>query len=160
MRSAIQGVDPELPLRRIETVEEIVAEDLKQDRLVAELSAAFGVLALLLSATGLYGVLSFSVARRTPEMGIRMALGATPSRVRAMVLRETTRIAALGTLFGIPASLAAARLIESLLYGVTPSDALTIGLAVAVMSTVAAAAGYIPAGRAARVQPLTALRYE
>jgi ABC-type antimicrobial peptide transport system permease subunit len=128
--------------------------------LVTELSTGFGLLALVLSATGLYGVLSFSVTRRTSEMGIRIALGATPSRVRALILRETGRMAMLGTLLGILASLAAARAIETLLYGVLPADALTIAATVAVMGCVAAAAGYWPARRASRVEPLTALRYE
>jgi predicted permease len=160
IRQAIQSVDPEIPIGRVETIDEIIREDLRQDRLVTELSTGFGVLALLLSATGLYGVLSFSVTRRTSEMGIRIALGATPERVRALILRETGRMALLGTLLGILASLAAARTIESLLYGVIPADALTVAAAVMVMGCVAAAAGYLPARRASNVEPLAALRYE
>jgi predicted permease len=160
VRQAMQAVDPQIPLGRVETIGEIIAEDLRQDRLVTELSSALGVLALLLSATGLYGVLSFSVTRRTSEMGIRMALGATPARVRGLVFRETGRLAFLGTLLGILASLAAARTIEGLLFGVVPADTLTIAAAVALMGAVAATAGYLPARRASCVQPLTALRYE
>jgi predicted permease len=160
LRQAVQSVDAEIPIGRIETIDEIIAEDLRQDRLVMELSTSFGLLALLLSATGLYGVLSFSVTRRTSEMGIRMALGATPARVRMLVLHETSRMALLGTLLGILASLAAARTIESLLYGVPTADALTVTAAVTVMGCVAAAAGYLPARRASKVEPLAALRYE
>jgi predicted permease len=160
LRQAIQSVDSEIPIGRVETIDEIISDDLSQDRLVTELSSGFGLLALLLSATGLYGVLSFSVTRRTSEMGIRMALGATPARVRALVLRETGRTALLGTLLGILASLAAAQTIESLLYGVMPTDALTVAAAVTVMGCAATAVGYLPARRASNVEPLTALRYE
>jgi ABC-type antimicrobial peptide transport system permease subunit len=160
MRQVIQSVDPEIPLGRIETIDEIISEDLRQDRMVTELSTSFGLLALLLSATGLYGVLSFSVTRRTSEMGIRIALGATPRGVRTLILRETGRMALLGTLLGILASLAAARAIETLLFGVMPADALTIAATVTLMGGVAAAAGYLPARGASHVEPLTALRYE
>ena len=131
-----------------------------QERLFARLSSFFGLLALVLACVGLYGMISYAVARRTNEFGIRMALGAEPHRILRMVLREGLTLLFLGIIIGVPAALAATRLIAAMLYGLKASDPTTILAAVGVMAVVAALAGYIPARRATRVDPMGALRYE
>jgi ABC-type antimicrobial peptide transport system permease subunit len=131
-----------------------------QERLVATLSLFFGLLALLLACIGLYGVMSYDVARRTNEIGIRMAMGANANRVVQLVLRETLGWVALGLMLGLGAALMTTRWVESLLFGLKPSDPLTIGLAALILLAVAAIAGYLPARRASRVDPLVALRHE
>ena len=147
-------------LTDIATLNEQVDQSLLQERLVAMLSLFFGLLALLLACLGLYGVLSYDVTRRTHEIGIRMALGADAQRVVQLVLRETLGWVALGVTLGLGASLATTRLVESLLFGLKPYDSLTMGLAALVLLTVGAVAGYLPARRAARIDPLVALRHE
>ncbi|MEJ7617876.1 MAG: FtsX-like permease family protein [Pyrinomonadaceae bacterium] len=129
-------------------------------RMGALLLGAFGLLALLLAAIGLYGVMSFSVARRTREIGIRMALGARGADVLRLVLRESMTLVALGIALGLLASLAATRLLASFLYGVSTTDPATFGGIAAILAAVALAASLIPARRASRVDPLVALRYE
>jgi ABC-type antimicrobial peptide transport system permease subunit len=131
-----------------------------QERSIATLSLIFGLLALLLAAIGLYGVMSYDVVRRTHEIGIRMALGASARRVVQLVMREMLGWVVLGGALGLGAALATTRLVESMLFGLKPRDPLTIGLAVLVLLVVAAVAGYLPARRAARVDPLDALRRE
>ncbi len=131
-----------------------------EDRLIAQLSTFFGLLALLLACIGMYGVMAYAVARRTNEIGIRMALGAEQRDVSWMVLRETLRVVALGLEIGLPVAFAGARLIASQLFGVGPADPAALSLATLLLTAVAALAGYIPARRAARVDPTVALRYE
>jgi predicted permease len=131
-----------------------------EDRLLAKLAAFFSLLALLLVSMGLYGVMSYDVARRTHEIGIRMALGARRRDVVGLVMRETMLLGAIGVIIGLSVALGATRLIESRLYGLTPNDPLTIVLASLLLLTVAALAGYLPARRAARVDPMVALRHE
>jgi predicted permease len=160
IRRAVQGVDPNLPLFRVRTLEAQVDESLGQERLVATLASLFGALALLLACAGLYGVLSYSVSQRTHEIGIRLALGAPPGRVLWMVLRETYALVLAGIVIGAAASFAAGRLIASMLFGLTPTDPVTALLAVILMIGVASLAGWLPARRAARVAPLVALRHE
>ena len=160
IRREVQGIDQNLPLFRARTLEAQVDESLGQERLVATLSSLFGLLALLLACAGLYGVLSYSVSRRTHEMGIRLALGAQPGDVLWIVLRETFALVMIGIVIGASASLAAGRLISSMLFGLTPTDPVTMSLAILVMISVATLAGYLPARRAARVDPMVALRYE
>ena len=133
---------------------------LTQERIIAQLSTFFGGLALLLAAIGLYGVLAYAVARRTNEIGIRMAIGAQRSTVVWLVLRETLVLLAIGTVVGTGAALALARLVANRMYGVTTSDPLTIALAAAVLSVVAVGAASLPAFRAARVDPMVALRMD
>jgi len=160
IHNEVRAVGSDILLTNIATLSEQVDQSLLQERLVATLSIFFGLLALLLASIGLYGVLSYDVARRTHEIGIRMALGASASRVVRLALGETLRWVVLGAAFGLGAALATTRWVESLLFGLPPRDPLTIGLAALLLLVVAAAAGYLPARRAARVDPLVALRSE
>lgn len=137
-----------------------IQESLLPERLMATLSGFFGSLAGLLTAVGLYGVISFLVARRTQEIGIRMALGAGKSQVLWMVLRETLMLTALGIAVGLPITIGAASLIASVLFGIRPGDPLALAGAAFALCGVALAAGYVPARRATRVDPMVALRYE
>jgi ABC-type antimicrobial peptide transport system permease subunit len=124
------------------------------------LVSAFGAIAVILAAVGIYGVMAFAVTRRTSEIGIRMALGARRGEVQWLVLRQSLAMALLGILAGVPASLALSKLVKTLLYGVKPSDPASIAGAVVVMSVVAALAAWIPARRASRIDPMAALRNE
>jgi predicted permease len=160
VRQVFQALDKDLPVFNVKTFERQLNESLAQDRLVATLSSFFGILAALLAAIGLYGVMAYAVASRTRELGIRLALGAEPRNIRWLVLRETLRLVALGMLIGLSVALAGTRLIASLLFGLTPTDPLTIALASLLMLAVAALAGYLPARKASRVDPMTALRCE
>jgi ABC-type antimicrobial peptide transport system permease subunit len=128
--------------------------------MVASLSAAFGLLATLLAAVGLYGVMSYAVALRTREIGIRDALGAARRTVLLMVLKEVAVLALVGIAVGLPSGYGLGRLVESQLYGLTARDPLTFGVATATLLVAALLAGYVPAARATRVDPLVALRYE
>jgi predicted permease len=159
VRSAIGEVDrgASLEFRNFETQ---VSESLLQPRMVALLSAFFGGLALLLAMIGLYGVTAYGVARRQAEIGIRMALGAQPGSVVWLVLREVAVMLAVGTLLGLGASLAAGRLVASLLYGVRPYDAAPLAIAAVVLGIATGIAAYLPAHRAARLDPMAALREE
>ncbi len=136
-----------------------VERSLSQPHLLAILSTFFGALAVVLASIGLYGVLTYSVARRTTEIGIRMALGAQRSTILNMILSEIGRIVIVGIAGGLAISLAAARLIKSLLFGVTPYDATSILSAAAILACIALAAGLLPARRASKVDPMVALRH-
>jgi predicted permease len=160
LRREVRTMDTRMPMFEVETLASQVAASFREERLLAMLSSGFGILALLLSCLGLYGILSYTVARRTNEIGIRMALGADRRDVLWLVMRDAMRLVLLGVLLGIPAALAAARLITSHLFGVGAADPLAIGLAALVLLTVASVAGYLPARRATRVDPLVALRDE
>jgi len=159
-RKAILAYDPAIPIGRVQPFVEMLDDNLRQERIIAQLSTVFGGVALLLAAIGLYGVLSYAVAQRTNEIGIRMALGAERGTVVRMVLRETAVLIAIGLAAGVPASLACARLIQSKLFGLKPADPVTLAAALGIMIVVAIASGYLPARRASRVDPLIALRYE
>ncbi len=160
VQSEARALDPIMPMFEVETLEGQVAASLTQERLVATLSSVFGLLALFLSCLGLYGILSYAVARRTNEIGIRMALGAERSDLLWLVLRDALRLTLIGAALGIPAALAAARLVSSQLFGIGAADPFTICLATLALLAVAVVAGYLPARRATRVDPLVALRYE
>ena len=157
---AIQAIDKNLRISEIKTVPQLIDQALTLEKLLAKLASFFGVLALLLAAIGLYGVMAYSVARRTKEIGIRMALGAQPARVRWMVMRETLRMVLIGVLIGVPTALAATRLISSLLYGLAPGNPATVSLAISLLIVTATLAGYLPARRASQVDPMIALKYE
>jgi predicted permease len=160
VKGELRAVGPDLLLTNVATLGERVDQSLLQERLIATLSLFFGLLALLLACIGLYGVMSYDVARRTHEIGIRMALGASAQQVVRLVLGQTLVWVALGVALGLGVALLGTRWAESLLFGLKPNDPLTIGLAALLLSAVAAFAGYLPARRAARVDPLVALRHE
>jgi predicted permease len=160
VREAVARVDSRLPIYDFRTMENQIAESMYVERLVSSLSALFGLLALGLAAVGLYGVMSHAVAQRRREIGIRMALGAERMSVLWNVLRQVLVLAVAGVVLGLPAALGAGQLIESLLFGLAPRDPATIAAAAAVLVAVAALAGYIPAMRAMRVDPVIALRDE
>ncbi len=157
-RAAIQAIDPDLPMANVETLEAIAADALGPPRFAMLLLSAFGGLALALACVGLYGAVSASVAQRTQEIGVRMALGAPRRRVFAMVLGEGARVAALGVTLGVAASLALLRTMTSFLYGVQPADPATFAAVSALLFAVALLACYVPARRATRVDPMAALR--
>jgi predicted permease len=160
VRKAILDMNPDAAVGALQPLVSLIDQSNAQPRLVARLSTIFGVLALLLAATGLYGVLSYGVARRTNEIGIRMALGSGKSRVIGMILRETSVTIAIGLIVGAAAAAACTRFIASRLYGLSAMDPLTILAAATVLCAVALIAAFIPATRAARVSPVKALRME
>ena len=160
VRQALLSIDPNLAITRIKTQVEQIDESLSQERLFAGFTLAFGALAVVLSCLGLYGVMSYSVSRRTNEIGIRMALGANSGRVLRQVMRETMLTVTVGVILGVVASLAAGKLIASMLFGLTASDPITIAGSVAALAAVAAIASFLPARRAAKIDPMDALRYE
>jgi ABC-type antimicrobial peptide transport system permease subunit len=145
---------------KIDTVEEQVRDVLAQEHLLAGLSAFFGGLAAALACLGLYGVMSYTVARRTNEIGIRTALGARQGDVLNMILKESLALALAGTAIGVPLALMTTRLIANRLFGISASDPVTIGAVVLLLTAAAMLAGFLPARRAARVDPLVALRHE
>ena len=160
VRQAIMEVDANAPLMSIRTARERLALLTAQDRAIARLALAFGGVALTLAAIGLYGVLSYGVARRTSEIAVRIALGARPSRVIAMIVRETAGVVAIGVLAGGALAFAASRFIAGSLFGVEPRDPATFTVAAAVLLVVAGVAAYLPARRASKLEPVAALRSE
>jgi predicted permease len=160
IRRTLAGVDPNLTIMDLRTFESQVAGNFNQDRLLARLTSLFGMLALILASVGLYGVMSYFVARRTSEIGIRMALGATRSSVVSMVMRGAMGQIVVGLVLGIPCALYAGHLMKSMLYGVASYDALALVGAPLMLVLCAAVAGFIPARRAASIEPMQALRIE
>jgi len=156
----VRSLDRNVALDRIGSFSEQVEQSLIRERMIAMLSSFFGLLALLLASIGLYGVMSYSVVRRTNEIGIRVALGAARRDVLWMVLRESMLPVITGIAIGLPAAMASARLVRDQLFGLEPADPLTLCAAMLAIIGVAALAGYLPARRAARVDPMVALRYE
>jgi len=159
-RDLVRRLDPNLPLFGVRTMEQRVTDSLLVERLIASLSAAFGALATTLACVGLYGVLAYNVSRRRREIGLRMALGAGSGDVIHLVLREALVLLALGLAFGLPVALGLARAVQSQLFGVHFADPLTLGTAALGLAVAATLAGYLPARRASRIDPVTALRCE
>jgi ABC-type antimicrobial peptide transport system permease subunit len=149
-----------MPVYGMKTLERQLDETLSTERLIAALSAAFGLLATVLAAIGLYGVMAFVVARRTKEIGLRMALGAAQGKVVWMVMRETLLLVAVGLAIGVPAALALSRYVSTQLYGVRPTDIWSAAASLVILAAVAAGAGFLPARRASTIDPIKALRYE
>ncbi|HKF50992.1 MAG TPA: FtsX-like permease family protein, partial [Candidatus Acidoferrales bacterium] len=159
-REAIHSVDADLPVANVRTLANIVSTSMTEPLFSALLLAAFGALALVLATIGMYGVISYSVAQRTQEIGIRMVLGARPRSVFRMVLGQGTRLAVLGIAIGLVAALAVTRVMNSFLYGVGATDPLTFAAVSLLLLSVALLACYIPARRAMKVHPMVALRHE
>jgi predicted permease len=159
-RSAVRRIDPAVPLLSARTIEEQVDSDIVQERLVATLAGFFGAVALLLACIGLYGVISYLVTRRTREIGIRVALGATSAGVLRLVVGDAAVLVGIGAAIGIGGAIALSRLVRSLLYGISPQDPITVAAGVAVLFVVAMMAVVMPVRRALRIHPSEALRYE
>lgn len=156
----IRNLDPNLPVESLKTLERQVKENVMLDRLIGTLSAAFAVLATILAAVGLYGVLAYTVAQRTREIGLRIALGADGRQVRGLVLRQVAKMTVIGGVIGLVAAFFLGRAAESLLYGLEGNDPFVMVSVAVVLSVVALGAGYVPAARASKVDPMVALRYE
>jgi len=160
LRGLVRHLDANLPMYNVRSLTEQADKSLVTERLVASLASGFGLLATLLAAIGLYGVMAYTVTRRTREIGIRMALGAKRGDVAWLVMREVLMLLAIGLLVGIPAALGLSRLVQAQLYGIKPADALTMGGAVIGIACVAILAGYLPGRRATSIDPMQALRWE
>ena len=160
LRRAVQSIDPDLPIEDLRTQREQIDATMQQERVFAALTTGFAFLALLLACVGVYGTMAYSVAQRTNEIGIRLALGAKPGQVLAMVLREASWLAVAGIAAGMGAALLLTRLVKSMLYGLQPADPASLAGGAALLVIVALAASWIPAQRAAGVQPMDALRHE
>jgi predicted lysophospholipase L1 biosynthesis ABC-type transport system permease subunit len=159
-RGAVQAIDPDLPVVDLRTQREQIDATMQQERIFAALTAGFGVLALTLACVGIYGTMAYSVAQRTNEIGIRLALGARPQQVLAMVLREASWLAMAGIAAGLLAALLLTRLVKSMLFGLQATDPASLAGVAVLLAVVALAASWIPARRAAGVQPMEALRRE
>ena len=158
LRRIVHAADPALPLVNVRTQQDQIDSDLADERLLVSLTSAFGLLALVLASVGIYGVMAYSVAQRTKEIGIRMALGAIPRQILTMVLREASSLSAAAIALGVGASLLVTRFVKSMLFGIAPSDPATLWGAAVLLMIVALGASWIPARRAASVQPMEALR--
>jgi predicted lysophospholipase L1 biosynthesis ABC-type transport system permease subunit len=160
VREIVHQADSRLPLSNVRTQQGEIDDQVRQETILAELCTAFAVLALTIACVGLYGTISYTVARRTGEIGIRMALGAQRGPVLWMVLREVIVLAAVGLAVSLPIALGTSKFVESFLFGMKPNDPLALGLAVIILLFAALLAGGLPARRAAHIDPMTALRHE
>jgi ABC-type antimicrobial peptide transport system permease subunit len=159
-RRTLANLNPDLTVVSFKSLDYQVADNFNSERLIARLTGLFGLLALVLASVGLYGITAYSVARRTGEIGVRMALGANRTNVVIMVLRTALLLVGVGLALGIPIALLGGRLMRSQLYGVHAYDPLTLFIAVVALGASAAFAGFIPARRAASIEPMKALRIE
>ncbi|HET7462941.1 MAG TPA: ABC transporter permease [Longimicrobium sp.] len=160
VRQAMRAIDPDLPMTRVQSMNEVVRLRMFESRVYGAMFAVFALVALLLASVGLYGVMSYTVAQRTHEVGVRIALGALPRDVIGMMVRRGARLIGIGLLIGVPAAFLLARVLRGALYGVSASDPVTFAGIVALLTSVALAASWLPARRAARVEPMVALRME
>jgi predicted permease len=160
VRDVVRQADARIPLMEVKTQAGEIDQTINQEIVFAQLCSAFAILALVIACVGLYGTMAYTVARRTAEIGIRMALGAQRHAVVLMVLRQVFVLAAIGLAISVPTALAASRLVESFLFKTTPNDPRALAVAVAILSSAVLLAGYIPARRASRINPITALRHE
>jgi ABC-type antimicrobial peptide transport system permease subunit len=160
VREIVRRADSRVPLTNIKTQAAEIDQTINQEIVFARLCSAFAILALAIVCVGLYGTVSYNVVRRTVEIGIRMALGAQRPRVVRMIVRQVVVLAAIGLAIGVPVALGASKLIASFLFGMTPNDPLALTAAVAILLAAALVAGYAPARRASRIDPMTALRHE
>jgi predicted permease len=160
IRQAVRELDPHVEVTRLRTVDELVNDQLRRERMLSQLAGFFSLSALALACLGLYGILSYAVARRTPEIGLRIALGAQKHNVLAAVIRDGMTLTLIGCGLGVLLAAGMTRVVSGLLYGVTPTDPLTFILTVLLLGAVAFVACWLPARRAARIDPMTALRYE
>lgn len=160
LHASVTSVDKDLPLLNIRTQNSQISDRTRQERIFASLTSGFGILALILACIGIYGIMAYTVSQRTNEIGIRMALGAQAGRVLRMVLSEAWWLAFVGVITGLAAALAIGRLIASMLYGLKPYDPSTLVMAALLLIFVALAASWIPARRAASIDPMHALRHE
>jgi len=160
IREQVRQMDKDLPVTDVATMPEVISDSMAEPRFRTLLLCLFAAMALVLAATGILGVISYSVSCRTNEIGIRVALGASQGSILRMVLRETLMLTAAGLAVGIPGALLGSRLLTHLLFGVSVDDPATLTAVAFTLAAVAAIAGYIPARRAATVEPIVALRYE
>jgi ABC-type antimicrobial peptide transport system permease subunit len=156
----VKQLDSSMPVYQMKTLQAQLDETLLTDRLIALLSAGFGLLATVLASIGLYGVMAFVVARRKKELGIRLALGAQPGLMIWLVMREVLVLLAIGLAVGVPAAIGLGRFVSAQLYGVEPHDPWMAGATILLLTVVSSAAGLIPAHRASRIDPILELRYE
>jgi predicted permease len=160
VRKTIHSIDPNLPISSVETLDERIASSATGERLMAQLCSFFGLVAVFLSSIGIYGLMSYLVARRTSEIGVRMALGADPAQVRWLVMREILLLVGVGAAIGVPVTLEGGHLVQSMLFGLKGNDPLSVAGATGLLLGVTLLAGYLPARRASRVDPAVALRCE
>jgi ABC-type antimicrobial peptide transport system permease subunit len=158
LRRALSSADPNLPAGEFRTMEQLVDDSVFARRFIVMLTGGFAAFGLLLAAMGIYAVIAYSVNQRRREIGIRLALGASPRALRLGVLSQSVTLALVGLAIGIPASWMATRSIRGLLFGIVPTDSVTFAAALALLVAVAAVAGYLPARRASRIDPMAALR--
>jgi putative ABC transport system permease protein len=160
VRREVQALQPTMPLTNVQTADDLISQVLWAPRMGAALLGIFGLIALTLAAIGIYGVMSYSVNQRTVEFGLRMALGARPADVLALVLRQGMLLVSIGLLIGFVTAMFSMQLVSALLVGMSATDPTTFALISILLAAVAALAGYVPARRATRVDPMVALRYE
>jgi ABC-type antimicrobial peptide transport system permease subunit len=160
VRRIVHDASPQVPVADLTTQSRQIDATISQERIFAQLCTCFGVLALLMACVGLYGTMAYAVSRRTSEIGIRMALGAQRRRIVWMVLRQVLLLGAVGVVIGMAAVWETTAFLKSFLFGLQPNDPLTLGAAVAILCACAILAGYAPAWRASRIDPMAALRHE